>query len=98
MPIDALLEEIEKRPELFIGDDGIRGLRNYLCGYIMAMCQVDSIYQDWLFTDFTVFLAEKYRDNRSFDWATLIQIHEASGNEIEDFFRLIREYKLNSVK
>ncbi|WP_298017233.1 hypothetical protein [uncultured Dysosmobacter sp.] len=96
MKLDTLLRTIEARPELFVGNDGIRGLRHFLCGYIMSEKEHLPTYQDWLFSDFTVFLSEKYKDCRSLDWASLIEENEADCNLIERFFSLIHEFKSTS--
>lgn len=92
MQLETLLEKIEHRPELYIGDRNIYNLRHFLSGYIVAMQETDAAYQDRLFGDFTAFLAQRYRDNRSFDWASLIAAHEPDGHTVDAFFRLLYTY------
>ena len=92
MELTALLRKIEACPQLYVGDAGIPGLRHFLCGYILSEKERDPGYQDWLFSDFTAFLAEKYRDGRGLDFALLIAANEADGASTDTFFRLLREF------
>lgn len=92
MTLKSLLEAIEQRPELFIGDHDINALRHFLAGYSAAMQEVDSSYDTSLFQKFTAFLSIKYNDDRDFDWATLIAMHEADNDTVSTFFRLLKEY------
>lgn len=96
MDIDLLLKRIEERPELFIGGRDIRALRHFLAGYIMAMEEWDPGYHDDLFSGFTAYLARKYDDKRSLDWASLIAAHEVDGGATDAFFRLWSEYRTRS--
>lgn len=96
MELRTLLKLIELKPELYIGNNDIMALRHFLSGYIGASKEVDPNYDDWLFSDFRNHLAQKYRDNRDYDWATLIAAHEADGGTTDAFFRLISEYRSRS--
>ena len=96
MELDTLLSKMESRPQLWVGNDGIRGLRHFLCGYIMSQKEYFPAYQDWLFSDFTIFLAKKYKDNRGLDWASLIEKNEVDCNLTERFFSLIHEFRSTS--
>jgi hypothetical protein len=87
-----LLAEVENRPEVYIGCKNIRFLSHFLSGYCMARVEESPEYGNWLFGDFREFLAKKYQDNRSFDWASLIIEHEIDGNSTDAFFRLLHEY------
>ena len=82
----SLLIEIKKKPELYIGCKDIMFLRHYLSGYCMAKAELITGYGDWLFNDFRIFLAEKYQDNRSYDWSGLIIENEEEGNSTDTFF------------
>ena len=92
MELTVLLRKIEARPQLYVGDAGIYGLRHFLCGYIMSEKEHCPAYHDWLFSDFTAFLAEKYQDNRDLDFASLIVANGTGGNPTDIFFQLIREF------
>lgn len=91
MTLEELLAEIEQKPELFIGGRDVLALRHFLTGYIMAMKELNTNFDDSLLDQFTWFLAQRYDDRRDFDWAYLI-----AANEKEDafsaFIRLLNEY------
>jgi len=103
--MDDLLELIflieKKGPGVFIGNDDIEYLARFLSGYCFAKeealnpsKQFDNWirYGDWLWKDFSDFLAEKYQDRRSFNWPKLIAHNESDGNSTDAFFRLLHEY------
>lgn len=92
MQLETLLERIERRPEWYIGNRNIYNLRHFSSGYLAAMKETDAAYQDWLLGDFAAFLARRYRDSRSFDWAALIAAHEPDGHTVDAFFRLLYTY------
>ncbi len=83
-----LLREIEKCPALYIGCKDIHRLRAYLSGYGYAASTQD----DWLWNGFREWLADRYSDTRTFDWASLIAAHEPDGDSTDAFFRLLNEY------
>ncbi len=88
-----LLEEIEKCPALYIGCKDIHRLRAFLSGYDHACEQTVPGYEyGWLWEDFRLWLAERYADSRTSDWATLIAHHEPDGQSTDAFFRLLGEY------
>ena len=93
--MDKLLDflfEIEKRPPLFIGSKDIHHLSHFLTGYCMAKQEIDSGYGRWLLDDFRIFLANKYNDSRSFNWAMLIHENEENGDSTDAFFILLHEF------
>lgn len=83
-----LIRSIEKCPAMYIGCKDIHRLRAFLSGYGMAASTQD----DWLWNGFREWLAERYNDTRTFDWATLIDSHEPDGQSTDAFFRLLNEY------
>lgn len=91
MTVEKLLAEIEQKPELFIGRRDVLALRHFLTGYIIAMKELNTNFDDSLLDDFTRFLAQKYEDSRAFDWAHLIVANEKN-DAFSAFFRLLNEY------
>jgi len=87
-----LLVEIEKRPGLYIGNTDLTCLSHFLGGYCFAKTEDNSEFGKWLNNDFRVFLAERYNDNRTYNWARLIIENEVDGNSTDAFFRLLHEY------
>lgn len=92
MKVSELLRSVEELPELSIGDRNIRHLRHFLCGYISALYEYRPDDVDWDFRMFNAFLAERYQDSRSVDWATLIETHEPDGSSTDAFFRLLHAF------
>ena len=92
MKLIDLLSQIEDKPQLFLGNDSIFALRHFLSGYIMAKKEHDPSYDDWLFSGFTSYLSQLYQDNRDFDWAALIDLHEPDRQSVAAFFRLVHKY------
>jgi len=92
MTLIDLLETIKVRPALYIGGKDICALRHFLSGYVVAMREIDHNYSDEVFAGFTVWLAERYKDDRDYDWNTLISVHEAGSVNTDTFFRLFEEY------
>lgn len=87
-----LLRNVEKKPELFIGNRDIRSLRHFLFGYCIGRSLDTPGYGEWLFGDFRNYLAALYRDNRSFDWCGLIRANEEDGGSTDAFFRLLDSF------
>lgn len=82
MGLLSLCKRIKSRPERFIGSHDIFALRHFLAGYAMAIEETDHSQADradWLFSDFTRFLPQKYHDIRVLDWTSLIAAHEPDG-------------------
>ncbi len=98
MKVTKLLQEIEKLPALYIGDHDIKKLRHFLSGYMTAVAEYCPEDIDWTWGDFNNYLAEKYADNRTFDWAGLIQCHEPDGDTTDAFFRLLHEFYSHQKK
>jgi len=63
----------------------------------MAKQEDDTEYGKWLWDGFRTYLAEKYNDNRSFDWSGLILENEADGSTTDTFFRLLHDYLLTQT-
>ena len=87
-----LILKIEKRPGLWIGGTDIEALGHFLNGYCWAKSEGNERYGTWLFIDFTRYLAEKYEDERTYNWVGLIRENEPNGKSTDAFFRLLREY------
>lgn len=51
----------------------------------MAEKERDGAYHDWLFSGFSSYLSQLYRDDRALDWAALIRLHEPDGDSVTAF-------------
>ena len=91
--LHELMMEIRPCPELYIGTRDIQRLRAFLSGYCHACSEQSAEFSEsWLWDNFRIYLAQKYSDNSSHDWAGLIQCHEPDGHSTDAFFRLLEEY------
>lgn len=90
--LSEMLFKIEIRPELFIGSRSLSDLRHFICGYCMAKQEHDPDYGLWLFEGFTAWLAARYADQRDFDLARLIEIHEENIDPMAAFYARLHEY------
>ena len=88
-----LIMKIKPRPELYIGTRDVQRLRAFLSGYCQACEEMMSDCSgSWLWDGFRLYLAQKYSDCRSLDWAGLLEHHEPDGQSTDAFFRLLEEY------
>ena len=78
------------REHLYLGTGELAALNHFLIGYALA-CREQSEEDpaEWLYRDFRAFLAEKYHDNRSLNWESLIRMHEPDGDTTAPFWRLL---------
>ena len=87
-----LIIKIEPRPALFVGNTDLLCLYQFLSGYCFSKQEENEAYGNWLSVGFREFLAEKYNDKRSFNWASLLIENEDDGKSTDAFFRLLHKY------
>lgn len=94
---EQLVDLLESNPALYIGSHGIAALDQFLGGYALAQLEENPMFDNWLQNEFTPWLAEKYHDTRTLNWCGLIRAHEPDGDSTDAFFRLVREFRAQSV-
>ena len=95
------LEQIQRRPGMYIGNSGVTGMRTFLDGYRMAvglgsrrLCTKNGIPLDYLH----YYIARNYRQSASMGWANILR--EAAGSEqggLELFFRELEGFKAITI-
>lgn len=84
----ALLNQIEKRPALFVGSDSdLRALFHYLNGWQCAVGCEDANLNERM----NAFIALKYGDFDSLNWADLLIRHEGEAASVRRFFECFHE-------
>lgn len=87
-----LLQEIEKRPALFIGNDvNIRCLFHFLNGWQMGAAKKMRDGEICLDEKMNAFLALKYGDFDSLNWEGLLIKHEGEAAAFGKFFEYLHE-------
>lgn len=88
----ALLNQIEKRPALFVGSDSdLRALFHFLNGWQCAMGGMPGCEDANLNERMNVFVALKYGDFDSLNWADLLIRHEGEAAAVRKFFECFHE-------
>ena len=95
--LQKLFFQIEKRPALYIGNTDLMCLGNFIGGYCFAKREENHDFGKWLYDDFRLYLAQKYNDDRTFNWYGLIRANEADGDSTDSFFRLLHEYLADHI-
>ena len=83
-----LLQKIRERPALYLGDNDIRLLYVYICGFDAA---TDGRETRFLY-GFNEFCEQKFNDHRTLNWASFIAEHTSKENGITTFFNLLDEF------
>lgn len=90
-----LLEQIHKKPGLYIGSPSISNLYMFLNGYRFAHRQLNLPLseQERLFQEFQPWLQKKFTVKSSHAWSQLILFHSADERDaFERFFTLFQEF------
>lgn len=95
MSFYALLDEIRKRPGLYLGSNSFRNLDPWLQGYFYGKAQVSEPDSEEIeFRGFDDFVQEKYDWHDVGGWAAKIQYYHCDdASALEEFFRLLDEFK-----
>lgn len=97
MNIHELLEDIEKRPELYLDCQSINYLRVFLSGYGSALhdYHLDKPYDEFdnFIVPFQRWLAKKYSVKSSQNWAQIILFQSFNEQDaLKEFFLLYKEF------
>jgi len=90
-----LLQQIQKKPGLYIGNSSISSLYMFLTGYQFARRQLNIPLsaQEREFREFQPWLQEKFGTTTSQSWSQLILFHALDERDaFERFFALLQEF------
>jgi hypothetical protein len=91
--IKELLNQIKKRPGVYLGKSDIFLLQAFLFGFRIALETLDMNERIIVPLDFHDWVAKKYHLNSSVaGWASIIYEREKESS-VEKFFELLEEYK-----
>lgn len=93
--IDILLEDIQKRPGVYIGEKSLDRLVDFLDGYIQyAIEQNDNYCADYLL-GFQEFVFDKYNVTTAHGWVQIINFYSynQAAEAFDTFFELLKEFK-----
>jgi hypothetical protein len=91
-----LLQQIQKKPGLYIGSSSISSLYMFLTGYQFARRQlsIPLSAQEREFREFQPWLQEKFGTTTSQSWSQLILFHAMDERDaFERFFALLEEFR-----
>ena len=90
-----ILQNIEKRPSMYLGKAAISNLRSYLSGYLIAKRElgISSTEQEQEFNQFTDWVKQKFHINSDQSWDKIILFYsEDEKIALERFFELFNEF------
>lgn len=82
----ALLQEIKKRPEIYLGQRSLPLLRAFISGYKEHETEVLGEYQPDCLDGFNEFMQERHRLCTDHDWSSVIRFFSTSDAEALDTF------------
>ena len=92
--IYQLILKVKDSPNLFVPESSIYVLKALLDGYSMRNDELSNMSNRSSFlSGFQEFVSQRYKENRTYSWATII--HEQSNSpqeELEKFFSLVDEF------
>lgn len=95
-----LLENIKKRPKMYLGSSSITRLHMLLIGYNIGINEggSDKIKEEFKFQDFQKWIQKKYDVLSSKSWATIILENSANESDaLNKFFELFEEF-INDIR
>ncbi len=97
----AMLDEIRKRPGLYLGGNSFQRLDPWLQGYFYGKGEsgAAATEEELEFRDFGEFVQKKYRWHDVGGWAAKIQYYcQDDASALTEFFRLLDEFKTQKQK
>jgi hypothetical protein len=99
--IYELLNNIKKRPRMFLAKKSILHLRSFLIGYNLARLNMGlaKTPQEQEFNDFSDWIQVKFNDDSTRSWADIILLNsEDESQALDSFFELLEKFKDSKSK
>jgi len=96
----GLLENIKRRPGMYLGSSSIIRLKSYLDGYFSARedMSCEKTQEQLHFQGFQDWIQKRYRVSSSQSWSQIILFYSSDEIKALDlFFELLEEYKTTSM-
>lgn len=93
-----ILEEIKKRPQLYLGRKSLELLNAFISGFYVCQCRYQNRHlniTEYYLSGFQTFIEQKYNLDTTHSWSSLIRFFCSSDEEAFDkFYVLLNEYLL----
>jgi hypothetical protein len=87
------LAQVRVRPGMYLGDERVKTLAMFLCGYERALCDLGGSGMGAIvLTEFREWLSKELNESRSLGWSELIELEDASARNIYTFFRRFEQF------
>lgn len=86
MDIFEKLQDIKKRPGMYLGRSSIDLLKAYMDGWISANQELDSNLDLLFFSDFQIYIQDYYKVLSDQSWANIIRFYSVDDREALDLF------------
>lgn len=92
--VRALLDNIQKRPLIYLGKKSLDRLHMFLCGYIFSLADDKTENPAWnCLSGFQTFVADRYQVTDTLNWSSIIRRSvETEEAAFDTFFELWAEY------
>jgi hypothetical protein len=89
-----ILEEIRRKPGMFLARPSIRDLKNFLYGYQMGLYDCGIAIEDRFSRDFQQWVQKKFNVQLTCGWDSIIEFHTGGGEAaaMKYFWQLLDEF------
>ena len=97
---DNLLQKIQKRPAMYLGQKSIFSLQAFLDGYYFARreLKIELTEEESEFQEFLQWIRQKFNVETGQLWASIVHFHSADESKaVERFFNLFEEFKVSKL-
>ena len=94
----TLLQDIEKRPHLYLRHNSLLLLKTFFDGYMVNEFTRGSDVCDSFMNGFQEYIADFYNDRRTLSWYSIINEHSPTADDpLEVFFKHFHDYCAKSL-
>ena len=86
MEVYQKLQEIRKRPGMYLGRNSLELLKSYMDGYMQAYQDIGSNIDLSFFTEFQKYIQEYYNVLTSHNWANIIRFYSTDDRDALELF------------
>lgn len=86
MDIFEKLQDIKKRPGMYLGRNSLELLKAYMDGWVSACQELDCSLDLLFFSDFQIYIQDYYKVVIDQSWANIIRFYSIDDREALDLF------------